>query len=511
MNKLNLYIVLLLCIVFYKKIQTIPIDCPPDNPFCSNNLEIEPEKADKNKGYDTQGSNLTDGYNNSPETSGPVININDNDGFNNAGSNDPNGVGDITYQNQNLENVDNKSIENNKSQSNLNTDKKDTEKNIENNVNRTPKKSQSNGKYNGYLIFLSVVVVIIILLTVGIVVYKRKYLVPPKEMRNALGNEMTPECFMDKLKVINLENPNNSPLLNFNMANAMNTSFSNSSLDKNSYGFSQASEDYSRKFDSMNRGLKPPPARDNNNKKKNIIKIKNSSPLVVTTKRKSKNNDLSSNASSINRTSTEMSLANRISHCSSNGGFGYINNKLNKHSSVAMTFGCHAISDKEEESIDSPNTTSPTHTSIQTNNPNTSSRASRISSQKSLTSFISFKNRISSYISGGKRSTHSSSKKDSDSERVSYNTDESSSRFTFYSKNKNYISGSDFGDLSNSNRISSKRSINIDTSIIQNNTKDATNTPINTAATNESCENLINNNFFKDSGKELDLTLNVGK
>jgi len=342
---------------------------------------------------------------------------------------------------------------------------------------------------------------------------------------------------MEKMKIINLENQNNSPLLNFNMTNVISTDFSNTnSLDRseqinNGYGFNKENEDY-RKFDSMNRGLKPPPARDNNKKKKNVIKVKSNSPLVITTKRKSKNNDLSNTQisnSSINRTSTEMSLANRISHCSSNGGFGYINNKLNKHSSVAMTFGCHAV-EEDNSGFESPNGISPTRTSMQTNNPSSSSRVSRISSQKSLTSFItnspitqSFKNRISSYISSGRRNTHDS-KKDNDSERISYNTESSSSRFTFYSnKNKNYISGSDFGDLSNASKInhtglSSKKSINIDTSIVHNETRSSEpiTSPLNTGKTNESSEQLINNQdyfetFLKDGDKSLDLSLNPGK
>lgn len=70
-------------------------------------------------------------------------------------------------------------------------------------------------------------------MTVAIIVYKRKYLIPSKEVRDALDNEIKPGSFMEKMKIINLENQNNSPLLNFNMTNVISTNFSNTnSLDR---------------------------------------------------------------------------------------------------------------------------------------------------------------------------------------------------------------------------------------------------------------------------------------
>jgi hypothetical protein len=323
-----------------------------------------------------------------------------------------------------------------------------------------------------------------------------------------------------------------------NMSNIINTNNLNSydyeNHFKNGYTVNKENNNYYKTFESMNRGLKPPPTHDNNMKKKNFIKVKSNTPLVITTKRKSKNSDISntqktnsgsySENCSINRTSTEMSLAltpTNISHSSSNGGFGYKNNKLNKHTSVALTFGCRAVFDRESDSYnDSPNFTSPTRTSMITNNQSNSS--SRVSSQKSLTSFIT--SRISSYISGGKRSY----RKDSEYERSTNNTDDTSSRYTYYSKNKNYISGSDFGEISNSNSgsnssaIDKKSNVNVGATQKSKGNNDSKSQPSKEKSTESelkrnNSEKLITfehdlfASFLKDCDEKLDLTLSYGK
>ena len=173
-------------------------------------------------------------------------------------------------------------------------------------------------------------------------------------------------------------------------------------------------EHYNKWYDSMKRGLKPPPSRDNNNnnnKKKKGTKVTgNGSPLTISTKSKSpdltKSFKSASKDYSISRNSTDISGHTQtiVSHCSSNGGiYGYRNNKLNKHTSVAMTFGCIAEREDSYQELSSPSRSS--------NSPRISRiSTSHSSSSRSLTSFISnspitqnFKNRISSYFAGGGR------------------------------------------------------------------------------------------------------------
>jgi hypothetical protein len=455
--------------------------------------------------------------------------INQNDYFSNNGNtidnnnrvnNSSNNQNDIT--NQNII----PSQENSQENKVIPNQNKPSEKPTERPSGKPSEKLNNKINYLPYIIVLLVIFVIIIILVVAIIIYKRKYLREERDLITSLDDDNKPGNLMEKIQAIEKDNANkkNNSLINFSMANIISTSFSNNeSRYNNGYSFNNENNDYGKTFENIDRGLKPPPARENNTKKKNIIKVKSNTPLKISTKRKSKNSDISSaqktnsGSFSINRTSTEMSLAltqGRLSHCSSNGGFGYKNNKLNKHSSVALTFGCQALSEKEYDSTtESPNTTSPNRISIQTNNQ--SSVSSRLSSQRNITSFIA--NRISSYIRGHK--------KDSEYERGSY-TDESSSRYTYNSKSKSYLSGNDFTEIvkDNNSHISNKKSdINIDTSL-KNKERDDSNpftSPVTSSATDlneNSSEQLLNKNheyitsFISNNNNEkLDLSLSIKK
>ncbi|ORX53317.1 hypothetical protein BCR36DRAFT_24372 [Piromyces finnis] len=354
---------------------------------------------------------------------------------NNSGGNSSNNLGDYnsiveegTYQNTNDNSNSNGQIEESQNYDNYasttsvtkspvtqteNTTNTTTPTN-QNSDNNNETKNNKNGASKGLVTFVIVVFAIIIVLSVSILVYKKKY----------LGNENLPTRestfgfktgnLMEKIQTININNAETSNgddvIIKYDIDNEINTSELKNALEPN-----KNNEQYNHWFDSMKRGLKPPPSHDNKNKKKKNggSKITGSGSLLsISTK--SKSPDLSksyksvSKDFSISRNSTDISARTQtmISQCSSNGGgaFGYKNNKLNKHSSVALTFGC--LTEREDSYNELSSTSRISNIA--------SSRVSKISTQnsspRSLTSFISnspitqsFKSRFSTYFSGGKK------------------------------------------------------------------------------------------------------------
>ncbi|ORX82390.1 hypothetical protein BCR32DRAFT_292703 [Anaeromyces robustus] len=387
-------------------------------------------------------------------------------------------------------------------------------------------------KNKGVIIFLLITLLVIIVLILGLFIYKKnnnKAQVEEVSIEPEFktGNLLEKIQAMKEMEEMNeMKNSSQGTLLNYNVLNPELSSIQSSSreisLNNALNPTPKITEQYSRMYDSMNRGLKPPPSRDNFSNKKNNKNLKNgSSPLVISTNRKSKYSDSSksqntnSECFSISRTSTDISqcITPTTSH-SSNGifyGYGYKNNKLNKHSSVALTFGCPSVSEKEEDYTEG-SLCSPTHTSYNISSNHSSSRlssrlsSSRISSPRSLTSFIanspitqSFKSRISTLYN---RHYTNDRRIYNEPERTNYMDD---------ARNKNqYISVTEFGNnVKFDNTAENHKTKN---NVNTNKDFDASSPADNTFMYENSTDLLIDDNkyvssFMNGSDKKLDLSL----